>query len=587
MKFIGSSLIDWASWVAAINVCEEAVALDAGGTESRYTCNGVINTSNTHKINIKKILTSMAGELMFQNGKWFLYAGEARTAVKSRNADHFIGTVAYEAKKSLSDKTNGVRGDFYDASSGYQLQPYPTYQNATYLANDGGQEQFLEVSFPMTSSVTMAQRLAKISLGRSRMERKVSLTTNLIGLQDKAGDIVTVDYPRLNIVALEMKIEKWSLQVSSDRHGNKGLVVAQTYLEEDSTIYDWASAEEGTIAPPGTLNHPDKTLLDFGDLGGSTKPEDNATDGATWNENISDIPIELHNQEEQNEQLLWTMINTDVDTRNLNKLMGYAREEVTSKITDDWEKSETSRTVLQTNIDTTTASIITEESVRVSEDAALASSITSLSTTVGTNTTNVSTNISSIDGIQGKYAVKIDNNGAVIDSGVVYMNSAFIQDAAITTAKIGFLQVTTAEIANLTVGTNKITADAVTESISSYTSAYLTVNSGTSTRVVLRQVSIDVTDMKEVYLNFTAGVSPVSTDQKLRFEYWRDTTMINEFETSGFQSLSNYVSTSVAYTDDVSAISGTVIYYMKCRETINGNGGLVAYRSLVAIGLKK
>ena len=281
-KFVNTAWIDWTSWVAAINICDESVTLDVGGSEARYTCDGFINTSNTHKQNIKHFLNCMAGEMMFQGGKWYLYAGAARTAVKTRNADHFIGSVSYEAKKDLSDKKNGVRGEFYDVSNGYQLQPYPTYQNSTYVTADGGQEQYLDISFPMTSSVTRAQRLAKIALGRARMERKVSGTTNLIGLQDRAGDVVTVDYPRLNLVSQEMKIMSWAMKVAKDKNGNKGLVVAQQYLEEDSTIYAWASSEEGTIAPPGTLNHPDKTLLDWGYIRGDAKPADYVTnEGST------------------------------------------------------------------------------------------------------------------------------------------------------------------------------------------------------------------------------------------------------------------------------------------------------------------
>ena len=50
---------------------------------------------------------------------------------------------------------------------------------------------------------------------------------------------------------------------------------------------------------------------------------------------------------------------------------------------------------------------------------AQASNITSLTSTVGSNTTNVTTNASSINGIQGKHTVKIDNNGHVSGYGLI------------------------------------------------------------------------------------------------------------------------------------------------------------------------
>ena len=53
------------------------------------------------------------------------------------------------------------------------------------------------------------------------------------------------------------------------------------------------------------------------------------------------------------------------------------------------------------------------------EVSALSSNVTSLTTTVGSNTTNITTNASSINGIEGKYAVKINNNGHVSGFGLI------------------------------------------------------------------------------------------------------------------------------------------------------------------------
>lgn len=139
-----------------------------------------------------------------------------------------------------------------------------------------------------------------------------------------------------------------------------------------------------------------------------------------------------------------------------------------------------------------------------------ASAVTTLQTTVGQHTTSIQTQATSIDGILGKYAVKIDNNGYVTgyvlissanngaptsefmivadkfsiapvatDSAAAdgspffyltnpttiggvsvpagaYMKAAFIHDAAITNAKIANLAVDTAKIADAAITNAKI-----------------------------------------------------------------------------------------------------------------------------------
>jgi len=65
------------------------------------------------------------------------------------------------------------------------------------------------------------------------------------------------------------------------------------------------------------------------------------------------------------------------------------------------------------------AAIVTEQNVRAGADTALASDITTLQSTVGGHTTSISTHASTIDGIQGKYAVKVDNNGYISGFGLI------------------------------------------------------------------------------------------------------------------------------------------------------------------------
>ena len=64
------------------------------------------------------------------------------------------------------------------------------------------------------------------------------------------------------------------------------------------------------------------------------------------------------------------------------------------------------------------ARIATEATARTSADTSLASDITTLQTTTGGHTTSIQTNATSINGLEGQYTVKIDNNGAVAGFGL-------------------------------------------------------------------------------------------------------------------------------------------------------------------------
>ena len=143
----------------------------------------------------------------------------------------------------------------------------------------------------------------------------------------------------------------------------------------------------------------------------------------------------------------------------------------------------------------------------------VASDVSTLSTSVGNNSTSISTQATSINGLQGQYSVKIDNNDHVsgfglsstavdgtptsafivradkfavidpantstgltnsppadtvpffIDSGNTYIKTAMIEDASITNAKIGDLsadKINTGTLSANRIGTNSIDASKI------------------------------------------------------------------------------------------------------------------------------
>jgi hypothetical protein len=244
--------INWASIIAEADVCDEAVTLKAGGTEPRYTCNGWINPSRSHRDNVTAILSTMAGVLVFQSGQWNVYAGTPRTTVKARTTDHMVGGLTLNVNKSSRQKVNSVRGVYPDAAKGYEAADYPPRQVAAYITEDGSQENWLDLGLPMTTSGATAQRLAKIALERGRREMTAKVTFNMTGLQDQAMDAVTLTHDPFDLNTQKFLIADWALRFTADEEGNIGLVCEETLIEEDDSIYDWVPAtDEGTIPLQG------------------------------------------------------------------------------------------------------------------------------------------------------------------------------------------------------------------------------------------------------------------------------------------------------------------------------------------------
>ena len=194
-----------------------------------------------------------------------------------------------------------------------------------------------------------------------------------------------------------------------------------------------------------------------------------------------------------------------------------------------------------------------------------ASALTSLSTTVGDNTTSISEAISSINGVEAKYGVSIDNNGnasgfqllsgaggsafnvradqfAVWDvngnggvapftiftsprtvNGVVYPAGTYIKNAiideaaiingSITNAKIDNLAVTSAKIDNLAVDTIKVKDAAISSTANAFTSGMSTEVNFLSV-VKLQEVLFTVRDG---LITITSSMTVARSDMELFF----------------------------------------------------------------------
>ena len=259
---------------AAANVCDEQVVVVAGAagtvSENRYTCNGMFDHSSTRGNVLVALLSSMAGFAVPPGDKWRIYAGSyIPPAIEITDSD-LRDTIKGDFRLSRRDICNGVKGTFIPAflpssasninaiPPAWQSTDFPPFQSAAYLAEDGGQIIWKDIQLDFTTSLWMAQRLAKITLERLRRQQTLTLPCKLKAYQAQAGDTIMITHPRWGIYQKVFIVTQVTL--TQDRSKDQpSLGVDLVVRETDSTVYDftppsWVSGAQdyGDYSPYGT-----------------------------------------------------------------------------------------------------------------------------------------------------------------------------------------------------------------------------------------------------------------------------------------------------------------------------------------------
>ncbi len=236
------------SVIDAANLCDEQVTLDAGGTQDRYQCNGVIDTANQIKANIEQLLASMGGRLTYSGGEYFVDGAEYKTPTLTFAEGDIVSDIQTQTKQSRRGIYNGVKGIFVSEEKNFKVLDYPAQISSTYETEDGD-PIYLDMALPCVTNNTQAQRLAKIALLKSRQQVVMTMTTNLKGLRVKVGDTIQVTNDRLNYSSKVFEVIDYSLAITDGALG-----VNLSCIETASAIYDWTTSDEEDFLSGGELD---------------------------------------------------------------------------------------------------------------------------------------------------------------------------------------------------------------------------------------------------------------------------------------------------------------------------------------------
>ncbi len=240
--------VDGAEMTAAANTSEESVDIP-GGTQERFTCNGVVSLGDSPADILSSMLTAGAGALPFIQGVYTLFAGEYHAPAVTLDESDLRAPIIVHPRISRKSLFNAVRGIFVDRDQYWQPADFPTITNGTYETQDGSQQIFRDIELAYTTDTYRAQRIGKIHLEKSRQGITVIFPAKLTALELTSMSTVMLTIDQLGWSSKVFRVMDWTLVET----GGVDLLLQ----EEASASYDWESGDATTVDPAPDTNLPD------------------------------------------------------------------------------------------------------------------------------------------------------------------------------------------------------------------------------------------------------------------------------------------------------------------------------------------
>lgn len=166
--------IDWDTVVTAANYCDALVNLPNATTQKRYTCNGVLFANEEFTDNIKSLVDSMLGRVIFRDGKWRIFAGSWQTPTFTIAKEDWISGLSIRFEQGKKRRFNRMRTWYVDPVREWQRVESLPRSNATYRTADGAETLDAETEQLLCTNEFEAQRKGEFLLRQSRNQITVT-----------------------------------------------------------------------------------------------------------------------------------------------------------------------------------------------------------------------------------------------------------------------------------------------------------------------------------------------------------------------------------------------------------------------------
>ena len=225
---IPASLIDDASIISAANTCDSTYTDTDGGSRKLHTCNGVTNPDTSTLENVRGMMTTCRGRLVYSARGYSLIVDKARASTFAFTPDNIVGawSISLPGKRTMRNK---VVGAWVNPADLYKEDLYPA-ESTAFRALDNGVMLESRIELPFTQNTHEAQMLCERELRQSRIGIQVSFRAFMSALKCEVGDVVTITHPTPGWTAKPFDVTRITL-LSDDE-------VQVECREYDSVIYD-------------------------------------------------------------------------------------------------------------------------------------------------------------------------------------------------------------------------------------------------------------------------------------------------------------------------------------------------------------
>lgn len=268
-KGLPNSVFDFPSWKTAADLCEQTINYGPNAdptSDQAFTCDAVLDTSQSIMSNIKILLLGFRGIMPFTQGKYKLmieHAGDdtdiTSTATPSTvftvTNDHIIGGMALEGE-SKSNKVNRCIVTYIDPNADYQpnqaVFPEPgSSDDTTFLSEDNNVRLEKQITLPTVASREQALQYAEVFTRRSRAQKTIQFATTIATANTTVGDLITVQNEHIGLDGI-FRISDIVIDVDG--------TISITAIEHQPSTYAISNKPADITRPTVSLPNPQQVI---------------------------------------------------------------------------------------------------------------------------------------------------------------------------------------------------------------------------------------------------------------------------------------------------------------------------------------
>ena len=240
------------NFIASANTCDETVnVLNPSGTEKRFTCNGSFQLSQSPKVIIENLMTTIGGFLIYSNGQFKTIPSDYLSPTVTLNENNLRSGISINSRVSKKELFNAVKGLYSEPANDYQPQNYPILTSTGFQAEDNGERIYAEFDYPFTNSSRMCQRLSKIQLLKVRQQISFSATFDMGAFNLDVGDTVNITNARMGFTNKTFQVLEWGFSIDAS---DGSLQIDANFKEIASAVYDFSTGDYSTVSSGKATN---------------------------------------------------------------------------------------------------------------------------------------------------------------------------------------------------------------------------------------------------------------------------------------------------------------------------------------------